>query len=766
MFSPRIEPLPEAGYRRGRLLSALLLLTLLTLVGCKSGSADVQFISRGKDLIAKKEYARAILEFKNAASFQPKNAEPYYQSGLAYLAMGDFPSAYRSFRQATELDPKHAGAQIKLAEMLSMNDDKDRRKEAEDRAKGVLERSPGNPEALTVLGVTQIASGDKKAGEEELRAALESAPTHLPSAVLLAKVRLKDKDFAGAEKVLKSVAEKDPNSADAALALGQLYGSARRWDEAVREYERAVRLQPSRGVALLLLAQTQIAAGQAITGEQTLRRLSALPDKQYRTAYATYLLESKQWDAAVSELRDLYRKDSKDRTTRTLLIRVYTAMNRQEEAEKLIESTLKANPKDTEALLQRSQILLNRGNYMQAKNDLTDILRVEPNSSDAHWMMANLYKRNGSTLQARRELVETIGLNPNLIEARLELVESELNTGGASNAMVWIDKTPENQRRSPPVVAKRIKVLLALRRYGDARTSINEALKASRSRDLLMLDAQLRLEQKDFSGARASAEEVLKGAPEDVPALDLVAATYSNEKHPDMALRRIRDQVALRPKSAGLQYRLAVQLLANHDYGGASRGFTETLRLDPAFVPAALELAKLDIREGRNDEARRRLTALLSSNGAEMSVRLLLAHVELNVSNTKAAIEQYRLVLNTDSNNLIALNNLASLLADDPDGVDEALKYAQQLKELAPNDSLVDDTLGWAYYRKGLYPTAMQYLKTAVEKQQNPVIKYHLAMTYFKVGDRSVALRTLAAALKENPNLPEAEAAQKLIGLR
>jgi tetratricopeptide (TPR) repeat protein len=79
-----------------------------------------------------------------------------------------------------------------------------------------------------------------------------------------------------------------------------------------------------------------------------------------------------------------------------------------------------------------------------------------------------------------------------------------------------------------------------------------------------------------------------------------------------------------------------------------------------------------------------------------------------------------------DRNSTMALNNLAYLLSkDDPD---EALKYAQQAGELAPDSPAVQDTLGWAYYCKGNYEGAIRYLKTAVEKDGTPRRKYHLGM--------------------------------------
>jgi uncharacterized protein HemY len=108
------------------------------------------------------------------------------------------------------------------------------------------------------------------------------------------------------------------------------------------------------------------------------------------------------------------------------------------------------------------------------------------------------------------------------------------------------------------------------------------------------------------------------------------------------------------------------------------------------------------------------------------------------------------------------LNNLAFLLADQANQPDEALKLAQQAKELAPRDPSVDDTLGWVYYCKGLYPVAVKHLEAAVAKEPNARRKYHLAMVYLKSGDRKRGAEVLNQALKLDATLPEAATAQKL----
>jgi tetratricopeptide (TPR) repeat protein len=737
----------------------------IALAGCRSDGSgkNGKFLERGKEYAEKKDYARAVLQFRNEAKLLPNSPEPYYQLGLAYLEMKDARAAYAHFKKAVELDPNHTASQIKLAEMTVTSQSKDMRTEAEERAKGVLKRSPQDPDALTVLAIAEIASGNTVGGERQLNAALQNAPKHLKSAVMLASLKVQNGDLSGAEAALKTLVEQDQKSAEAAIALGHFYSIAGKRDEAVRELERAVRLQPSNGAGLLSLVQLQLAIGKADDAEQNLRRLSALPGPEYRTMHARYLYETNRKDAAIAELHNLVQQYPTDRRARALLVAAYQSTGRRQDAEKVLALALKDNPKDTEALLQRGALLLNEGNYTGARNDITLVLQFTPDSAEAHRLMASLHRAQQSHLQAIQELAEAVRLDPTFLVARLDLAEEHLNLGRAPIALELVDKAPPSQLQSLPLITKRSKILLALRRYPEAQANIAQGLKLGRTRDLLMADAQLKLDRKDIAGARARSEEVLKAFPEDVAALENAAYCYFAEKRPDAALQRIRDQVALRPGSAPLQYFLALQLLANKQNTEARSALRAALQADKEFLPAALDLAKLDITDGKKEEARRTLKQLLSSKISEVPARLLLGHMDIHASNRAGAIEQYRRVLDMDPHNTIALNNLSALLTDEQNGADEALKYAQQLKEIAPDSTTADDTLGWALYRKGIYTSALQYLQGASAKSSNPVIKYHLAMAYFRVGDTVRAQRTFTDAFKQSPTLPEATEAKQLI---
>src|SRR5713226_3450807 len=247
--------------RCSRSLMSLILsaLATLTLVSCKPGSSPERYLDRGKKLIEKKQYDRAILELRNASRLNPKSAEPYYQAGLAYLALGDYRMGYQSLLRATERDPKHAGAQTKLAEIIGssvMNTrDPQALKEAEQRVQSALAIVPDSGEALNALGVTEYMLGKSEDAIKHLESALEKLPQNLQASRSLAMIKVRQKDFTGAEQVLKKSVADSPKSAEAQLALAQFFVFAQRPADAEAAYHQASNIDSKNAVALLGLAR-------------------------------------------------------------------------------------------------------------------------------------------------------------------------------------------------------------------------------------------------------------------------------------------------------------------------------------------------------------------------------------------------------------------------------------------------------------------------------------------------------------------------------
>src|SRR5215469_3112873 len=204
-----------------------LALLLASASACRTSpqAKEQRFLKRGQAQMAKKDYARAVLEFRGAAQAMPNDPEPYYQLGMASLGTGDVTTAIQAFRKTLQLNPKHKDAQLKLSELMLASGRKDFVEQAAANLSEVIAAAPDNPEALDAMAQAEIELGKTGDAAKRLETTLEKFPARLSSAVALARLKVRDRDFPQAEAILKNAVANAPQSSAAALALGQLYAA-------------------------------------------------------------------------------------------------------------------------------------------------------------------------------------------------------------------------------------------------------------------------------------------------------------------------------------------------------------------------------------------------------------------------------------------------------------------------------------------------------------------------------------------------------------
>jgi tetratricopeptide (TPR) repeat protein len=685
----------------------------------------------------------------------PKDAEPHYQLALAYLDLADVRAAVAALRQAIELDPKHVGAQLRMAELMTASRNKELIAEAAARLEAIVSTSPENFEANDLLAVAEWRLGQGEAASKRLEELLAKVPGHLRSSVNLARMKLGRGDLSGAGEVLERAAAIAPESAAAALSLGQFYMLANLPEKAEPEVRRALKLDARNASALVALGSMQLAAKQLDQAEATYRQLASLGEKQFQHAHAAFMYQTGKRSEAVAEFEKLAAADRTDNAARARLLAAYVLMDKIPEAQRLLADALKRNPRDSDALFHRGELYLKLGKATEAEADLREVLRLKPDSSEAHFTLARVLQVTGMTKISRQELGEALRLAPDFLAARLLLARSYLKDNMPKPALDVLEQAPERQKGLLPLVLEHNWTLLALGRTPEVKARLDAAKTFGRQRELTLQEAMLKMRERDYPGARARAEEALAENPEDVRAAKLVAESYEAQKQAGAGLGRLRQLAEARPQSAALQLLLGQWHMRANNPVEARKAFEASKAADAGYLPADLALADLDRSENRLDAARRRTLGILAIDAKSVPALTMLAQIEEAGGNRAEAITHYRTILQNDSSSILARNNLAYHLAwDDPD---EALSLALEVIGMAPDNAAVRDTLGWIYYRQRNYKAAIAYLKGAVEIESTPRRNFHLAMSYLKGGNRELGQKILQTALREDPQLPQKE---------
>ncbi len=180
--------------------SSVPLLVALLFTGCSKTpqQKEAGFLDAGRKHLKAGDISRAVLEFRNAAAIMPRDPEPHYQRGLALLAAGNAQAGVSELLATADLDPKHLGSQLKLAEIFSVNNSLDVvENEGKKRAQLVLQLDPNNADALQMLATAEVRLGDSESAVQYLQRALQQVPQHLGAAMTLAMLRLQNHDPAG-----------------------------------------------------------------------------------------------------------------------------------------------------------------------------------------------------------------------------------------------------------------------------------------------------------------------------------------------------------------------------------------------------------------------------------------------------------------------------------------------------------------------------------------------------------------------------------------
>ena len=761
--------------------------------------AKAQHVARGQQLLKDKKYQEAVLEFRGALQIDEKLADAHWGLANAYEGLQRYQEAFDEMRQTAELDPNNLDVRVKLGNyyVVAAKQSPSAVGEAERLAKEVLAKDPNHIEAHILMGSVLFAQDKKQEALAELNHAVELDPKRVESYLSLARYYVQTNDIAGAEGIYQRAISVSGGSAQAHYEYGKFLVGAKRTDEAEAEFQKAVQAEPQNRDAQFIIASFYLINKQFDKAEAAYKALAELDkDKpEGRSVLGDFYSSVGRLDEAIAIYREVIAKtpdytQAHYRLTEILLNRGDLAGAKNE-----IETVLKGDAKDRQALILRARMNMQAGQTSDLKiaiEDLKEVLRQEPNSRAGLFFMAEANFRLGQIDQARAFASDLTRNYPDYLPAKLMEIQINLAGGDAKSAMQMssalqdrLNKTAPDRDTSPQLLAElKAKSFIAhgsaalqLRDTKTARADFLAAHEIAPSSPDIDVDlAMVSLAEGKTDEAIGFFNNALAIDSAHFNALRGLTNIYAAQKKTDQAHARIDQSIAAQPNNASLHF------LKGRVYGyemnaqGAEAEFRRALEIDPNYLAAYSALAALFVNTNQQQRAMEEYRRIVERQPDNPAIYTLIGMLEMNLNNIDGAVDNYRKALSLDQNATFAANNLAWIYAIHGKGnLDEAVRLAQSAVQANPEVSSFVDTLGWVYYKKGLYGAAAEQLRKAVTtdessaRQNNgtpsPTYHYHLGAALAAKGDKAAARREIESALKlsEKTSFPEADDARKAL---
>jgi tetratricopeptide (TPR) repeat protein len=615
----------------------------------------------------------------------PDRASSYYHYGLARLyedmavnaGRSDYATqAVEQYKLALDADPNSRLLQDGLADLYFKIG---RIREAVTAAQDQVAKNPDDMEAHTLLGKVYLRSlGDMQSPQSGQM--LQLAITEY-----------------------EKLAQLKPNDVETHLLLGQLYGLNHDSAKAEAQFKAAQGIDANSEEVALNMARLYSEQGDAKRAAEV---LSAVPvdDRSPRVEFAlgaSYEQLKKNKDAVAAYRRALELEPDNLDTERGLA-NALLADGQLDEALKVLQAIVAAEPQDAQSQIHISEIQRRQGNYEEALKTLDKAKPLAPDSLELTYNEALIYDSLGRYDDATAVLTKLVADSAHS--------DGKYTDGEKANRSIFLDRLAiiyREQNKTAEAVAT-YKQLSAL--GGDyVKSSYQGQIDAYR-------DAH------QWKEATAVAADAAKTMPSDHGIQLMYAGQLADMGKVDEGIALANAQLA------------------------ATKGTLEER-------DSHLALAQIYTRLKRWQEATAELNsaeALATKPDEKLYVLFLRGALYDKQKQYDLAEAEFRKALVIDPQNATILNYLGYMFADRGVRLPEALALIRKAVDLDPQNGAFLDSLGWVYYKSGQYALAEENLRKANERiNSDPTVHDHLGEVYEKTGNLKMAVAQWERSMTE-----------------
>lgn len=624
---------------------------------------------------------------------------------------GNYEGAINLFNQILSVTPDNPGTLLLAA---NANARVNKLPIARRHFERFLQLQPGNVQATLQLAQTNALMGQPRKTEELARALLENEKDNQTALGLLASALAAQGLHAESAQIFLRLKELQPDSTSNLVALGSQQVIAGDVDAGLMQLQGAVEKDPGSALARERLIEARLVARDLDgAADSAARYVESSPDSARAAVYLGRVkLQQNDMDAARDMFDRALQLDPSNVPARGGLAAVAVLGKDLEGAKAQFEEALKSNPGDLQSSLNLAVILEQLGE-LQGMEDV---------------------------------LYAAMDANPTATTPRIAIARKALTDGKPAVAIEVLSPEDIVQQKDFRVIQMLAAAYITADQKELALASARQLLEL-RPDDpaALALGARAHLLSRELAEAQVLLEQALDANPQNVPLRKVLIDVFVMQNEFEKAVDEL-DQLPLESQNDPAVYRLRGRnALIQSDVGAAVDWLSQAYASAPDRENLLL-LSTARWLDGERDDVLNVLDGWVQTHPKDLGVRSVLAARLIEAGKESGAIAQYRVLVDQNPDDVIALNNVAWLLREDE--TDLALEYIQRAETLAPDSASVADTYAMIELERGDFDHALTLNQRALEltPDANEIV-LNRARILAKAGRTTEAKRLLGEVL-------------------
>lgn len=327
-------------------LICALLLCASVARAAQSSDAERLFV-RAVELHQSGDMEGAIREYRAFLVLRPNSIEARSNLGAAYARLGRYEDAIEQYKQALAVDARNPQVRMNLgiayykASFFS---------EAAAELEKVRAADPSNQNVLLLIADCHLQTGDDKKVIELLAPFTYTHTDNLTIAYLLGTAYIHENQ-ADKGQVLIDRILRNGDSAEARLMMGSAQLMTREYAGAIKEFERAIALNPKLPTVRALYGQALLSAGDRARAMKAFQEeLETNPNNFQANLYMGMIfIEDQKFEEALKYMQRALIIRPRDLNVSYYMANIDLSLGKVTEAQKLLEEVVKQAPDFVEA---------------------------------------------------------------------------------------------------------------------------------------------------------------------------------------------------------------------------------------------------------------------------------------------------------------------------------------------------------------------------------------------------------------------------------